>query len=308
MKKAYIFCSKGLGDSLIFALLANNLKRNNYEPILFHNFLDEINDLFDFEIKKYPKEDEIEDLLDLSSLIIINSDSQNINQKVLKTAKDKHNDKLFELHPSTCKGNKGFIGDHKFNINKTMLDNLIDFCHKKLKLNNLVKDNGLKNFEDLIYRKYKKRVIIHPSSSDINKNWPEKKYIKLIKKLEKKDFEPKIILKNDEINNFSILKNYALKFNNLLEMSKYIYESGFMIGNDSGIGHLASNLKIPTLIIFSSRRKKDFWRCDFYKNEIVYPYPILNIKGLRLRDKYWYKTIYTSKVFNKFINLTKDFL
>jgi hypothetical protein len=308
MKKAYVFCSIGLGDSLIFSVIANNLKRNNYDVTLYHNFLDEINNCFDFEIKKYPKDEDIDNLLDPADLIIINSDSSPINQEILKISKTKYKDKLFELHPSTCKGKNGYIGDFKFISSKTMNENLIYFCKNFLKLNNLIKDNGFKYFKDLTYRKNKNRVVIHPSSADINKNWPEKKYFKLIKKLEKKGFEAKVILKKDEIENFSLLKNYIFEISNLLDLSKYIYESGFMIGNDSGIGHLSSNLKIPTLTIFSSRRKKTFWRCDFFKNEIVYPYPLLNIKGLRIRDKYWDKTIFVYKVLKKFKKLIKNYL
>jgi hypothetical protein len=307
MKKAYVFCSTGLGDSLIFSLIANNLKRNDYEVILFHNFLYEINCCFDFEIKKYPL-DNFEELLEKADLIIINSDRDPINQKILEISKIKYKNKLFELHPSTCKGKKGYIGDFKFDSFKTMNENIIYFCKNYLKLNNLIKDNGFNIFKELTYRKNKNRIIIHPSSANINKNWPEKKYLKLIKKLEKNGFLPKVILKKDETKNFLLLKEYVFEISDLLDLSKYIYESGFMIGNDSGIGHLSSNLKIPTLSIFASRRKKTFWRCDFFKNEIVYPYPLLNIKGLRIRDKYWDKTIFVNKVFKKFKKLSKNYL
>jgi ADP-heptose:LPS heptosyltransferase len=81
-----------------------------------------------------------------------------------------------------------------------------------------------------------------------------------------------------------------------------------MIGNDSGIGHLASNLKIPTLTIFASRRKKTLWRCDFFQNDIIYPLPLINIKGFRIRDKYWYKTIFVFNILKKFNKLTKNYL
>ena len=52
----------------------------------------------------------------------------------------------------------------------------------------------------------------------------------------------------------------APHFANLHELACCVYESGWFIGNDSGIGHLASNLGIPSLSLFRRRRVAERWR------------------------------------------------
>ena len=84
--------------------------------------------------------------------------------------------KTFELHPSTCKGKNPPIGDLKFDFTKTVTQNLLDFCKNVLNLQNVTASNEVSISKDLKYRKFSKRVVIHPSSKDIEKNWPKKKF------------------------------------------------------------------------------------------------------------------------------------
>jgi ADP-heptose:LPS heptosyltransferase len=74
-----------------------------------------------------------------------------------------------------------------------------------------------------------------------------------------------------------------------------------MIGNDSGIGHLASCLNLPTLIICRSKIAAPFWRPGWTSGEVILPPAwIPNLKGLRFRDKYWQKSITVPKVLKSF--------
>jgi hypothetical protein len=96
-------------------------------------------------------------------------------------------------------------------------------------------------------------------------------------------------------------------FSGLSELAAFVCESGYMIGNDSGIGHLASCLGLPTVTICRNEQSVRFWRPAWAPGRIITPSKwIPNVKGLRLRDKHWKKWISVNKVFDEFLNLTKD--
>ena len=69
------------------------------------------------------------------------------------------------------------------------------------------------------------------------------------------------------------LKHTAQQFASLSEVSGFICESGYMLGSDSGIAHLASNLGLPTLSVFGvcSSYNRNLWRPGWGKNHLLKP-------------------------------------
>lgn len=306
MKKALVYSSNGLGDGLLFLVISNNLSKNGYLVDTYHPFLSELNRWFDYtNIKPYPKDSQNLEFLKDYDLLIINSDYLPLNKEIVKYIKNNFKNHSYELHPSTCKGKNPPIGNLKFDIKKTVVENLNFFCKNILNLQNVESTNSIKPLKNLTYRKYKNRIVIHPSSKDIEKNWPKEKFKELCDKLKIMGYEPNFILTDSERKQFEDLNIEIPKFNNLEERASYIYESGYMIGNDSGIAHLASSLKIPTLTIFSTKRKEKFWKPSFFIGKTVISWPLINISHLRLREKYWKKTITVKRVLNNFIKLVK---
>ncbi|NGX28328.1 MAG: hypothetical protein K940chlam1_00504 [Candidatus Anoxychlamydiales bacterium] len=311
-KKALVYSSVGLGDGLLFLIISNNLSKNGYAVDTYHPFLSEMNESFKYtSIKSYPKDIEaFKKSLESYDLIIINSDYESLNKELIKYTKKHLKEKTYELHPSTCKGKNPPIGDLRFDFTMSVVENLTIFCENDLNLKDVKSSNEISTLEGLQYRKFSKRVAIHPSSKDIEKNWPKKNFESLFQKLKFLGYEPYFIIAKHEREQFSDLKDIAKveipTFNNLNEMASFIYESAFFIGNDSGVAHLASSLKIPTLTIFSTKRKQRFWKPNFYKSRTVVSWPLLNIKGLRLREKYWKKTISVNRVLKSFQKLVKD--
>jgi ADP-heptose:LPS heptosyltransferase len=61
------------------------------------------------------------------------------------------------------------------------------------------------------------------------------------------------------------------KIHSLSELAEMVYESGYVIGNDSLLGHLASNLHIPSLIIANDRKRMRLWRPGWLKGEVITP-------------------------------------
>lgn len=308
MKKALVYTSHGLGDGLIFLMISKNLSKNGYIVDTYHPLLFQLQGWIDYtNLLPYPKNFNNFEFLKQYDLIVINSDYQTLNKELVKYTKENIEDKTFELHPSTCKGKNPPIGDLKFDLEKSILENLKDFCQKSLNLKLVEMSNSLKIPKNLIYRKYPNRVAIHPSSKDIEKNWPKEKFYKLCLYLKKLKFDPYLILTDEEKTNFQELDIPKPSFKNLDGMASFIYESGFLIGNDSGVAHLASSLKIPTLTIFSTKRKEKFWRPNFFISKTVISWPLINIAHLRLREKFWKKTITVKRVLKNFITLVDEY-
>lgn len=310
-KKALVYSSVGLGDGLLFLIISNNLSKNGYVVDTYHPFLDQMDDWFKYtSIKSYPKDVEaFKNKLDEYDLIVINSDYESLNKDLIKYTKEHLSEKTYELHPSTCKGKNPPIGDLKFDFTRSVVENLAIFCENDLNLKDVKSSNEITTLHGLQYRKFSKRVAIHPSSKDIEKNWPKKNFESLSQKLKLLGYEPYFIIAKHEKDEFKdfLKKDVEMPaFNNLDEIASFIYESAFFIGNDSGIAHLASSLKTPTLTIFSTKRKQRFWKPNFYLDKTVVSWPLLNIKGLRLREKYWKKTISVNRVLKNFQKLVKD--
>jgi len=255
--------------------------------------------------------EDMEKVLSQQDLVIINNDSSERCQFLVSLAKKLKPKQNWVLHATTCKG-KNLPGDYYLDPSLTMVDNLKNFCDKALKLKVSTKENGLDLFQkdQLVFRKNLKRIAIHPSSADPKRNWPLKKFIHLAVSLKNRGYESFFILSQKErpafVKALDIAGFPAPDFSSLKEIAGFLYESGFFIGNDSGIGHLASALKIPTLTIFATKRKEIFWRPGWGLSRKVAPYSLLpNIKHLRLQEKYWQNLLPVFKVYREFIKLER---
>ncbi len=83
-----------------------------------------------------------------------------------------------------------------------------------------------------------------------------------------------------------------IHFHTLDELAAYLYESGYLIGNDSGLGHLASALSIPTMTFCRRKALAKMWAPSFMPGVVLTPSSLIpNIRGLRLRDQYWHRFI-----------------
>ncbi|MBI2811174.1 MAG: glycosyltransferase family 9 protein [Candidatus Melainabacteria bacterium] len=208
------------------------------------------------------------------------------------------------LNPiATANRNYLYWESGRFDGTRPFVDNLYVFCKDLLQLPIVTKSNGIALPDSVQPRKFPQRVILHPTSSRPGKNWPQEKFLQLAAKLKQKGYEPAFILTKEEREGWSV---DAPLFNSQSELAAFIAESGFMVGNDSGIGHLASCLGLPTITICRSAQTARFWRPAWTKGEVIAPSPwVPNLKGLRLRDKHWKKWISVGKVFSTFDRLTQ---
>lgn len=109
-------------------------------------------------------------------------------------------------------------------------------------------------------------IVLIPGSSKKHreKRWPY--YKELAHKLLKEDLNVVTILGPDELDLGNIIPGY--KFNNLdlIDVAGIIKKSIFVIGNDSGLSHIASCLRKPGIALFgptTSGKKSELSRKPF---------------------------------------------
>ncbi len=292
--KIAIFSCAGLGDCLLTLILSENLRRSGHEAVTFHPFMQEMQAWFPaLEIRPFPPKYE-----EFDEFIVIYEKSVWMKE-VLDTCLTKFREKTTVLNPiATPNQDYPYWEEGRFDGRLPFADNLVAFC--KSRLGRAEKVNGLVVPADVKLKSKPKQVVIHPTSSRPGKNWPRAKFLKLAKKLKKRGYDPVFVVSPKE----RVEWPEAPLFKNLEEMARCVAESSFMIGNDSGIGHLASLFGIPTVSLFKNERTADFWKPSFVPNIAITPKGWLpNLKGLRWRDKYWHWGISVRRVLRAFNEL-----
>lgn len=113
------------------------------------------------------------------------------------------------------------------------------------------------------------RIILHPGSGSMRKNWPAPNFIELFAMLKTAGMSPEILLGPAE-HNLSEIFTRSLPVGTkiltpagLLDIISILKQSEGFIGNDSGISHLSAFWGIPTVVIFgpsNPKRWKPFGR------------------------------------------------
>lgn len=303
MTRCAVFSCLGLGDGLIALQLSYNLWLNGSLVDTFHPSLGGLAEWFpDLPISPFPKLEEIKETLSSYDLYFIIYEKSEWMQTILSYCQTHFPNQTTVLNPiATARKDYLYWEGGRFDGKSTFVDNLHTFCKETLRLSNLTKTNGITPPYPLIHRRFLDRVIIHPTSSRVGKNWPKEKYILLKNLLKSQGFHPLFTLGPQETKDWEGLGIEIFCSSSYSELATFLYESGWMIGNDSGVGHLASCLNIPTLTICRSKQTAQFWRPGWGLNEVITPPSFIpNLKKLRWRDRYWKNWISVRSVFKKF--------
>lgn len=307
MKAAVLSC-KGLGDGLIALVLSNNLRLNGYLVDTFHPFLDELQGWFPgLTLMRPPPLEKIQEVLSSYEHYFIIYEKSTIGQAILSFCLTFFPKKTTVLNPiATTKRDYPYWEQGRFDGQYNFVDNLVRFCRESLQLKITTKSNGLVFPEQIMAHCFPKRIIIHPTSSREGKNWPQEKYLKLGLALKQEGFEPVFALTKEEKKQWDNTSCQILEYSTLHELAQRVAEAGYMIGNDSGIGHLASSCGLPTLTICRNRQTARFWRPAWARGSVITPPSwVPNLKGLRLRDQHWKKWISIERVLKEFEKFTK---
>ena len=88
--------------------------------------------------------------------------------------------------------------DYLFDSELTMAENIAIATKKLLNLPEITKDNGLFPIKGNTHRKYSKRIVIHPTSTEKERIWDQAKFFKVAKTLQKKGYEVAFCLTEKE--------------------------------------------------------------------------------------------------------------
>ena len=294
MKTAAVLPALGIGDALLMMIASHQLKLAGYRVTTFHDALPELASWFPgHDLQKCHSMDALQHF----DLILVEND----NSPKIKTLIELFRPKVSIFYPtySASKHSPLSVQDYVFDNNISMADNIAKG------MGAASKENGLTPLPGLTHRLNKRRVIIHPVSRVPAKNWKAEGFLEVAEQLKKKNYEPVFCVGPTER---EVWKNVSLAHTpTLADLASLVYESGFAIGNDSLIGHLASNLNIPTLIIANDEKRMRLWRPGWQKGQLVLPPPYLpNWKFLRLREEKWQHFITPRKILRSFDELVRS--
>lgn len=318
-----------LGDGIIALVLANNLYQNNYAITVFHGFIQQIDNWFDYDIEAYPEHNKLEEKIKDFDIVLMD---RSIPFVLSKTEKQQEELSKKYIFFAVGRIQENFIHEHterlikrlgnerrsmlehianasrmiKFAKKDSMIDNMFKYCQETLQLQQVSKQTGIKIPTHIQYGKYNRRVVISPTSSLEKKNWGAEKFILLARLLKEKGYEPIFAVAMNERKEWQLIINNEFdlpEFNTIKIYAEYLYQSLGFIGNDSGGGHVASLMGVPVLTIVTSPKKLNFrWRPGWGENAVVAPRFTFKFRGKR----YWHQFLSAKKVYREFEQLIES--
>ncbi len=304
MAKAIIFPAKGIGDALLMMIASQSLQQHGYHPIMCHPYLPQLQSWFPrHEISNLEK---TAFCLDRADLILLENDNSSFSKELILQRSSGKLSQLSVLYPTYSAKKHGPLHplDLAFDPTQSMADNIAQSMARLLSLPLSSKNNGLIPPPNLIHRKENRRVLIHPTSSDPKKNWTPQQFLLLGHKIHSLGYEVQFITSIQEHASWQthLQARFPLvSFPCLSELAAWIYESGYLIGNDSLAGHLASNLNIPTLILADDAKRMRLWRPGWLKGEVLTPPLWLPGKIRKMRWQPWVPTYKALRSFHKLL-------
>jgi len=271
-QKIGFIMSPRLGDSLLSMVVTHNLQKNGFDVTVFSN-----------------------NLISLASWYA--------NYKVQPVPDDKNSEAIFKqydilLHAYHCDivGNTAdwhqgicvLDGSPLYRSRIPMPDIQALVCREELNLIDVVRTSPLTIPKELKHRQHNRRIVIHPTSGQTFRNWLPQRFLKLAEILKQKGYQPEFIVDAEERPEWEwvMAAGFALpQFASLDAVARWVYESGWFIGNDSGIGHLASNLGIPTMTLGIRPSLLRRWRPSWSPGRVLLPTPLLITRPLK--EKFW---------------------
>jgi heptosyltransferase III len=285
-KTLAVFPGTGMGDALLAIMVAHNAVRNGYRVEVFSNILRDLDHWFpEFRIQAVLDEKlitaviESHDLVYLDKSFLPNGLSPELSKRCVVASK------------------------RDFDRQKHYLDNLKQLFTKKMNLQWNEDSNGVSPPAQYQRGKYPKRICLHVTSANVEKNWPLEKFLKVAAELKRLGYQPVFVLASHEFEERRLLSEQPCNVKvcaSVEELAVCLYESAAMIANDSGPGHLAACLGLPVVSIFNRKSNTAHWKPLAKSSAIVTP--CFRLPG-RNGHRYWKKFICHRKVMKAFRGL-----
>jgi hypothetical protein len=267
-----------IGDSLIGLVLVNNLIRSGYRPVVFGWVAEQLAAWFPDLTIGHP------------------------------AAYVRAFDTVIELRPTALGKMLSRTGETiclaelpEYGGPKHMIDRITSIAASVFELRDVTRSNGLVMPAGVQPRRFANRVVIHPTGSHPEKMWSREKFLMLASKLRDTCLHPSFLVAPGE---FAAWRQIAQQgyvvhaLSHLEDVATWIAESAWFIGNDSGLGHLASSIGVPTLTLFMRRGLAQTWRPAWGPGDIVLPPNIVPFGGLK--ERLWKRLLGVSRVMAHF--------
>lgn len=269
-----------IGDSLIGMVLVYNLVRNGYAPVVFGGVAEQLADWF-----PWVRVGRAGDHAAAFDTVI-----------ELRPTED---------GPTLCRSGKPFcLADlPAYHGRGHMIDRLVMIAADTFELGDVTRSNGLTVPPGVARGSASNRVVIHPTGSHPEKMWSRPKFLALANLLAAQGLEPSFLVAPSE---FEAWRDVAAAGHDvsalaLGDVARWIAGSGWFIGNDSGLGHLASSIGVPTLTLFMRRGLARSWRPGWGPGEIVLPPDVVPFGGLK--ERLWKQLLSVRRVMSGFQTL-----
>ena len=137
--------------------------------------------------------------------------------------------------------------------------------------------------------KHPNRIVLHPMSANLRRSWPAKRYLELGEALTRRGWTVTFVMHSSDEQQWldqSAARFPHRAFLNLADLASFFAESRLFVGNDSGPGHLASAMGIPTVTIAARESQARRWRPCWSPSALVVP--TFFLPGARLQFATWH--------------------
>ncbi|OTP66585.1 glycosyltransferase family 9 protein [Caballeronia sordidicola] len=281
LRRVAFSMSNAIGDSLVCMVIVHNLIASGVDVSVFGGPAHQLAAWFpSAHILPLPHDSLIEETFARFDAVF----QMHHEQPVSRLLERHHH--VITLHNVEYGNQEGCMGER-----------FAQYCRDELGINNATRRNGMTAPNGLVHRRHANRVIIHPEASTGEKRWLRTRFIEVAATLKARGFEVVFIIAPHERERWDDLLHWGIVAPNIHDLDKlagYVYESGWFIGNDSGIGHLASSLGIPSVIVFRRRNVSEKWRPAWGDIEVVLPWQWM--PSAYLKEKWWRETLTCARV------------
>lgn len=304
MKKFAVIPGKGLGDLMIMLAFIKSLS-TKYKVQIYHPLIQRLHYLIPY-VEAFDRPHNLQDMaLDGVKECVITYENTPYFEHIYPELQTHFNDRLKVINPCvTDKKDYPFVENFFFDIKKSFTENLLDFAKIYYLNEPLIKVSGLKK----CLVKNPKLVVIHATASKASKSWPARRFLKLKCDLEKMGYTVTFATMSYE--EAAIAQGLYSGLKSLEELIDLVSQSAIVIGNESGVCHLASALGVPSIVLCRNHRIQRFWGAD-YEGKTYPLYPpkwMINVKNCRLRDRLWQHLIFKSCVLKKALGILQNTL
>ena len=306
--RAAILSSAGIGDGLMMLIAAHHLFRRGYHVTLFQDALHELERWFPYCHFAEQHSLHAQQALHFDAdVLIVQYDHRPSTRALIEKARKHPFLRVIVYYPAYDQNHllpEFGEEDAFFSPDHTMVDNIALALQQQWPSGEKTVNNGMKIPKRVQGMRRFHGVVLHPTSTTSVRTWTKDKFLKVGKKLRRCGMEVAICVHPKERDAWKTEGLYVPKLATLDDVAQLLVGAKLVIGNESGIGHLASNLGVRTLIISGCARRMRLWRPGWTLGDVITPPRwVPNCKKCRLRTKKWQRFIRPQTVLSRALKM-----